>query len=77
MTETVDVPPPEIDIKARVADAMARLENAQRELDLAMADLTVSIRADKRMVTERLKNAMAALVAARRALAAILEAVPG
>lgn len=70
--------PIEIDpeIKQRIAEATQRLTSAERELAAAIAELTVSERSDKRMVSERLRTAMAELVAARTSLAELIESQP-
>ena len=55
--------------KQRLVEATQRKSVAETELSAAMAELTVSDRADKQFVGDRLRKAMAELVAARRALA--------
>jgi uncharacterized protein (DUF3084 family) len=55
--------------KQRLVEATQRMSVAETELSAAMAELTVSDRADKQLVGDRLRNAMAELVAARQALA--------
>ena len=66
----------ELDLRTPIQDAEARLTLAHGELEIAMAELTITTRSDKRMVTERLRRAMAELVAARSSLAAALERAP-
>jgi hypothetical protein len=60
--------------KQRLIEATQRLSVAETELSAAMAELTVSDRADKQFVGDRLRAAMSELVAARRALAELAEA---
>lgn len=59
-------------IKLLITEATSRLEVAEHELEGAMAELTVSDRADKQIVSERLRKAMAELVLARSGLAQLL-----
>jgi hypothetical protein len=60
-------------IKQRLAEATERLAVAESELGAALAELTVSDRADKQIVGERLRKAMAELVTARSSLAELVE----
>jgi hypothetical protein len=60
-------------IKQRLVEATQRLAVAEGELVLAMAELTVSDRADKQIVGERLRRAMSELVLARSSLAELVE----
>lgn len=62
--------------KQRLLEATARMTVAEGELSAAMAELTVSDRADKQIVGERLRKAMAELVAARQGLAELVESSP-
>ncbi|MFY0534084.1 hypothetical protein [Nannocystis pusilla] len=52
----------------RLAAAVERMTVAQGELTAAMAELVVTQRAEKQIVGERLRKAMAELVAARSGL---------
>jgi hypothetical protein len=54
----------------RLAQATRRLTVAETELTAALAELTRSDRADKQIVGERLRAALAELVAARGRLVA-------
>lgn len=60
-------------LKLRLDEAAERLAVAESELSAAMADLTVAERADKQIVGERLRRAMAELVAARLGLTELVE----
>lgn len=60
-------------LKQQLREATTRLDSAEAELSFAMAELTVEDRADKQIVGERLRKAMAELVAARRGLAELAE----
>lgn len=61
------------ELQVRITASTERLALAEGELSAAMAELTVSDRADKQIVGERLRNAMAELVAARAMLADLVE----
>lgn len=60
-------------LRQRVTEATQRMSVAEGELSAAMAELTVTDRADKQIVGERLRRAMDELVAARHGLAALVE----
>ena len=60
-------------LKLRLNEAAKRIAVAETELSAAMAELTVADRADKQIVGERLRRAMAELVAARVGLAELVE----
>jgi guanylate kinase len=60
-------------LKLRLQEATKRIALAETELSTAMAELTVTDRADKQIVGERLRKAMAELVSARVGLAEIVE----
>jgi hypothetical protein len=53
--------------------AASRLSIAERELATAMSELPLADRADKLMVTERLRLALAEIVTAKRALSTLLD----
>jgi hypothetical protein len=53
--------------------AATRLSIAERELATAMGEMPLSDRADKLMVTERLRLALAEIVTAKRALSTLLD----
>lgn len=55
--------------KQQLTEAATRISDAETELSSAMAELTVSDRADKQIIGERLSKALAELVVARHALA--------
>lgn len=59
--------------KQQIAEATTRISAAETELSSAMADLTLSDRADKQIVGERLRKALTELVAARHGLAELAE----
>lgn len=61
------------ELQVRITASTERLALAEGELSAAMAELSVSDRADKKIVGERLRNAMAELVAARAMLAELVE----
>jgi Lon protease-like protein len=56
--------------------AANRLSVAERELATALAELPKLERADKAMVTERLRMALTEIVAAKQALSTLLDAHP-
>ncbi|MFZ6184279.1 hypothetical protein [Nannocystis pusilla] len=56
----------------RLAAAVARMTVAEGELTVAMAELVVTERAEKQIVGERLRKAMAELVAARNGLSQLM-----
>lgn len=60
-------------LKQALLEATERLELAERELSAALAELTVSDRADKRIASERLRKGMAEVLAARSGLAELAE----
>lgn len=59
--------------RVRLRVATQRISVAEAELTAAMAELTVTDRADKQIVGERLRKAMVELVAARVGLADLVE----
>jgi hypothetical protein len=59
--------------KQQLAEATTRISAAQDELSSAMSELTVSDRADKQIIGERLRKALTELVAARHWLAELEE----
>ncbi len=61
------------ELQVRITAATERLALAEGELSAAMAELTVSDRADKQIVGERLRKAMFELVAARTLLGELVE----
>lgn len=63
-------------LKQQITSATERIAAAETELSAAMAELTVAERADKQIVGERLRKAMAELVAARLALSELIEPGP-
>ncbi|MCY0986522.1 hypothetical protein OV203_18795 [Nannocystis sp. ILAH1] len=56
----------------RLAAAEERMTVAEGELTVAMAELVVTERAEKQIVGERLRNAMAELMAARDGLSRLM-----
>jgi hypothetical protein len=56
--------------------AAARLAGAEAELTQAMSDTPKSNRADKSMVSDRLRLALAEILAAKRALSELLRTHP-
>lgn len=61
------------ELQVRITAATERLALAEGELSAAMAELTVSDRADKQIVGERLRKAMFELVEARTLLGELVE----
>ena len=62
--------------EATLRIATERLSVAEAELAKALSELPTSERADKAMVTERLRLALAEIVAAKRALSMLLDVLP-
>lgn len=56
----------------RLAAAVERMTVAESELTVAMAELVVTERAEKQIVGERLRKAMAELIAARNGLSRLM-----
>jgi hypothetical protein len=60
-------------VEGPIAIATRRLDVAEAELAKALAELPKAERADKLMVTERLRLALAEIMAAKRALSLLHE----
>lgn len=56
----------------RLAAAVERMTVAEGELTVAMAELVVTERAEKQIVGERLRKAMAELIVARNGLSRLM-----
>jgi hypothetical protein len=54
-------------------EAREHLALAERELEVALSELKIFERADKKMISERLETAFSKLAAGRRNLEAILQ----
>jgi hypothetical protein len=61
------------ELQRRITEAREHLAVAERELEAALAELKVSERADKKMISQRLETAFAKLAAGKNNLDAILQ----